>query len=110
VAIAGPGELVGFMAVINAAPRANHARVREACCLLELPREAFLAIYNGSSAATVSLHHAIHRSLMRSIARTNTQLTRLISHARLAAAAEKAVSLEAALHGQIWRAAAGPPW
>src|SRR5258706_507371 len=108
--LAGPGELVGFMAVINAAPRANHARVREACCLLELPREAFLAIYNGSSAATVSLHHAIHRSLMRSIARTNTQLTRLISHARLAAAAERAVSLEAALHGQIWRAAAGPPW
>jgi len=106
VAIAGPGELVGFMAVINAAPRANHARAREACCLLELPREAFLAIYNGNSAATVSLHHAIHRSLMRSIARTNTQLTRLISHARLSAAGDKAATLEAVLHGQIWRAGA----
>ena len=86
VAIAGPGELVGFMAVINSAPRANNARVREACCLLELPRAAFLEIYNGTSGATVSLHHAIHRSLMRSIGRTNTQLTRLISHARLSAA------------------------
>jgi CRP-like cAMP-binding protein len=104
VAIAGPGELVGFMAVINAAPRANNARVREACCLLEIPRAAFLEIYNGASGTTVSLHHAIHRSLMRSIGRTNTQLTRLISHARLDAPADQAAELEAALHGQIWRA------
>jgi CRP-like cAMP-binding protein len=104
VAISGPGELVGFMAAINAAPRANNARAREACCLLEFPRAAFLEIYNGVSGATVSLHHAIHRSLMRSIGRTNTQLTRLISHARLAAAGNKASELEAVLHGQIWRA------
>ena len=104
VAIAGPGELVGFMAVINAAPRANNARVREACCLLEFPRAAFLEIYNGASGATVSLHHAIHRSLMRSIGRTNTQLTRLISHARLSAVKTNASELEAALHGQIFRA------
>jgi len=41
---------------------------------------------------------------MRSIARTNTQLTRLISHARLSAAGEKTAALEAALHGQLWRA------
>ncbi len=103
VAVAGPGELVGFMAVINAAPRANNARAREACCLLEIPRAAFLDIYNGASGATVSLHHAIHRSLMRSIGRTNTQLTRLISHARLTAAGNQAAELEAALHGQIFR-------
>ena len=104
VAISGPGELVGFMAVINNAPRANNARARESCCLLELPSAPFLEIYNGTSGATVNLHHAIHRSLMRSIARTNTQLTRLISHARLTAAESKAAELEAALHGQIWRA------
>ncbi len=107
VAIAGPGELVGFMAVINSAPRANNARVREACCLLEIPQSAFLEIYNGASGTTVSLHHAIHRTLMRSIARTNTQLTRLISHARLTAAESQATELEAALHGQIFRAAGG---
>ena len=104
VAIAGPGELVGFMAVINSAPRANNARVREACCLLEIPKAAFLEIYNGNSGTTVSLHHGIHRSLMRSIGRTNTQLTRLISHARLSAAETQATELEAALHGQLWRA------
>jgi len=104
VAIAGPGELVGFMAVITGAARANNARVREACCLLEIPRAAFMEVYNGGSGTTVSLQHAIHRSLMRSIARTNTQLTRLISHARLGAAEKQAAELEAALHGQIWRA------
>ena len=104
VAIAGPGELVGFMAVINAAPRANNARVREACCLLEISHTAFLEIYNGASGATASAHHAIHRSLMRSISRTNTQLTRLISHARLTGAAGQVAEIEAALHGQIWRA------
>ncbi|MEW6689896.1 MAG: cyclic nucleotide-binding domain-containing protein [Pseudomonadota bacterium] len=96
VAIAGPGELVGFMAVINAAPRANNARAREDCCLLEFPAAAFLEIYNGASGTTVSLHHAIHRSLLRSISRTNTQLTRLISHARLAAAGPGPQELESA--------------
>lgn len=104
VAIAGPGELVGFMGVLRGSVHAGNAHVREACCLLEIPRAAFLALYEGGSGATVSLHHAIHRSLIRSIARTNTQLTRLISHARLNEAGNKAAELEAALHGQIWRA------
>ena len=104
VAIAGPGELIGFVALLRGAAHGGNARVREACCLLEIPRAAFLDIYNGASGATVSLHHAIHRSLLRLIARTNTQLTRLISHARLGAAAGQAAELEAALHGQIWRA------
>lgn len=104
VAIAGPGELVGFMAAITSAPRANNARAREAACLLELPRAAFMEIYDGASATTVALHHAIHASLMRSLARTNTQLTRLIAHARLAARHDNAAELEAALHGQIFRA------
>jgi CRP-like cAMP-binding protein len=104
VAIAGPGELVGFVALLRGAAHGGNARAREACCLLEIPRAAFLDIYNGASGATVNLHHAIHRSLMRSIARTNTQLTRLISHARLTAATQHTAELEAALHGQIWRA------
>ncbi len=104
VAIAGPGELIGFMSVLRGAAHGAHARVRESCCLLEIPRGKFLAHYNGTSGATVSLQHAIHRSLMRSIARTNTQLTRLISHARLQEAHGKAIELEAALRGQIWQA------
>lgn len=106
VAIAGPGELAGFMAILAGTPRSNHARVREAGCLLELPAAAFLALYEGDSSTTVSLQQAIHRSLLRSVWRTNTQLTRLIAHARLAAPA--AAELERALHGQLWRAEGGP--
>jgi len=104
VAIAGPGELVGFMAVVNDAPRANNARAREDCCLLEIPRAAFQEVYNGGSGTTVSLHHAIHGSLMRSLARTNTLLTRLIAHAKLERNEEKAEELEVALLAQIARA------
>ena len=104
VAIAGPGELVGYLAALEGAAHAASARAREAACLLEFPRKPFLAHYQGNSTASVSLQHAIHRSLLRSLARTNTLLTRLISHARLSAAANEAAELEAALHGQIWRA------
>jgi CRP-like cAMP-binding protein len=104
VAIAGPGELVGYMATLDGVAHGGNARVRESAALLEFSREALLGIYNGASAASVSLQHAIQRSLLKSLARTNTLLTRLISHDRLAKASDKAQELEAALHGQIWRA------
>lgn len=109
VAIAGPGELVGYVALVRGAAHGGNARVREACCLLEIPRAGFMEIYQGSSGTTVSLHHAIHRSLMRSLSRTNTQLTRLISHARLTDSARKAEELEAALAGQVQRPASAAP-
>lgn len=106
IAIAGPGELVGFLSVIERVSHGASARIREEACLLELGAAAFLEIYNGGGSASVSLQQAIHRSLLRSLARTNTQLTRLISHARLAAAsrndaADDAADLERALHAQI---------
>lgn len=104
LAIAGPGELVGYMATLDGAPHGGCARVRESATLLELPREALLAIYNGTSAASVSLQHAIQRSLLKALARTNTLLARLISHDRLARAGDMAQELETALHAQIWRA------
>ena len=97
VALAGPGELVGYLAVLESAPHAAAARVRESAWLLELPAKEFLAQYHGNT----KLQHAIHLSLLRSLARTNTQLTRLISHARLTSSTSEALQLEKALHGQI---------
>jgi CRP-like cAMP-binding protein len=96
------------MATLEGAPHGGCARVRESATLLELPREALLAIYHGASAASVSLQHAIQRSLLKALARTNTLLTRLISHDRLARAGDKAQELETALHAQIWRADQAP--
>lgn len=101
IAIAGPGELVGYLAVLEGKPHAAGARVREAACLLEMQAERFLALYNGASAASVSLQHAAHLSMLRALARTNTQLTRLIAHARLREASQVVVELEKALHAQL---------
>lgn len=103
VAIAGPGELVGYLGLLRGTAHASNARVRESACLLEFPRDAFLSLYGGGSGASVSLLHALHRSLLRALARTNTQLTGLISHARLHATAAERAALEAALHAQICR-------
>jgi CRP-like cAMP-binding protein len=107
VTLAGPGELVGYLAVLEGKSHAAAARVRESACALELSAKDFLEVYNGDSGTSVSLQHAIHKSLLRALARTNTQLTRLISHAHLSAAAKDAVDLEKALHGQIVQSSSG---
>jgi CRP-like cAMP-binding protein len=101
VTIAGPGELVGYLAVLESTPHWASARVRESACLMELAAPHFLRHYDGNTGTSVALQHAIHRSLLHALARTNTQFTRLISHARLTAARGEAVALETALHGQI---------
>jgi len=101
VALAGPGELVGYLAVLDGAPHTASARVRESVCLLALPAAEFLRLYRGDSGAAVSLLHAIHASLLRALSRTNNQLTRLISAARLRGAHEEGRALEAARGSQI---------
>ena len=105
VAIAGPGELVGYLAALDNAKHAASARVRERTTLLELPAERFGSLYGGGSRTSIRLQHAIHASLLRALTRTNHLLTRLISHARLTDAARQAAELESALHGQIVRSA-----
>ena len=102
IGVAGPGELIGYLAALEGASHAANGRVRERATLLEFSRGAFLTLFNGTSGTSVSLQHAIHRSLLRSLARTNTQLTRLISDARLSAAAHEVAALETTLHGQLW--------
>jgi len=103
VAIAGPGELVGYLAALDNAKHAASARARERTTLLELPAERFGTLYGSGSRTSVRLQHAIHASLLRSLTRTNHLLARLISHARLTDAARQAAELESALHGQIVR-------
>jgi len=102
IGISGPGELVGYLAALEGEVHSASARARENAVLLEFSRETFLALFNGGTGASVSLQHAIHRSLLRSLGRTNTQLTRLISDARLSAASRKVTELQTTLHGQLW--------
>jgi len=101
VTIAGPGEIVGYLAVLERRAHWVSARIRESACLMELAAPQLLRHYEGGTGTGVSLRRAIHRSLLQALARTNTQLIRLISHARLNAERGEAEALEKALHGQI---------
>ena len=101
VALAGPGELVGYLAVLEGVPHTASARVRESAALLALPAESLRPLYEGSSGTSVRLQHAIHESLLRSLARTNGQLGRLIAAARLRGAKAESRALEAARGSQI---------
>lgn len=101
VALAGPGELVGYLAVLEDVPHTASARVRESAALVELPAERLRALYEGSSGTSVRLQHAIHESLLRALTRTNGQLGRLIAAARLRGAKAESRALEAARGSQI---------
>jgi CRP-like cAMP-binding protein len=84
IALPGPGELVGYLAVLEGAPHSASARVRESACLMEIPAAQFLRLYQGDTGTSVGLQQAIHRSLLRALGRTNTQLTRILTHLKLA--------------------------
>ncbi len=96
MALLGPGSLVGFLSVLRGTPHGANARARENSTLLEFPAAAFMTLYNGSSGAEVKMQHAIHRNLMQSLARSNSQLARLVTQARLTETL-RARAIEAAL-------------
>jgi len=101
VALGGPGELVGYLAALEREKHAASARVREHAALLVFPAAAFIQVYEDRSGLSVRLQHAIHGTLLRSLARTNSQLTRLISAARLRGADGEGRALEAARGSQM---------
>lgn len=101
MAVLGPGQLFGFMSLLQGSAHGSAAAVREAAILLEIPRARFETLYNGASTVTTGLHHAIQRSLLASLAQTNRHFTRLISLARLRGARREGDKLETAQGGQI---------
>ena len=101
MAVLGPGQMFGFMSLLEGGAHGSEARVRETAILLEIPRKAFDRFYAGEGSISTALHHAIQRSLLASLAQTNRHLTRLISLARLRGARREGDKLETALGGQI---------
>jgi CRP-like cAMP-binding protein len=101
MAVLGPGQLLGYMSALEHGVHGSDAVVREDAVLLEIPRQAFDALYHGTSPASTKLHRVIQRSLLASLAQTNRHLTRLISLARLRGADKEGDALEKALGGQI---------
>lgn len=109
VAILGPGKPLGFMGVLLRAPHGTHAWAREASTLLEIPAEAFRALYFGEAPSASRLRAAVQRSLLESLGRTNRALTRLATHARLRAQKASAEQIEAAGAAQLWAARGEAP-
>ena len=105
--VLGPGQLLGYMSLLEGGAHGATARVRERALLLETPRAAFQALYFGTTPAAAKLHRAIQRSLLASLGQTNRHLTRLISLARLRGAEKEGDRLETALGGQIVSAREG---
>ena len=101
MAVLGPGQLVGYLGLLEGSAYGSAARAREKSLLLEIARNDFEMIYFVASSASTKVHRAIQRSLLASLARTNRHLTRLISLARLRGAGKQGDSLESALSGQI---------
>ena len=86
LAVLGPGSLVGCMGIIGGSPHNTNARARERTLLLEFPAAALMQLYKGSSGADVKTQHAIQRNLLQSLARSYSQLSRLVTQARLSEA------------------------
>ena len=105
VAILGPGQMVGYLSVLRECPHTSFAFARESALLLDFPAASFRELYFGETRACALLRHAVQRSLLASMGRTNRALTRLLSQAKLDSP-PSAAPLEAALHGQITTVAA----
>ena len=107
IAVLGPGQLFGFMSLLEERPHGVSAYARETLLLLELPRPGFESLYMGNGSVAAKLHRAVQSSLLTSLGQTNRQLTRLISLGRLADTAGRrefasdSGVLSAAYHGQI---------
>ena len=108
MAVLGPGQLLGYMSVLEKARHGSDAVVREQALLLELPAKEFESVYFGASSASLKLHRVIQRSLLSSLGQTNRHLTRLLSQARLRGAEKEGDELEKAYGGQI--ASPDPGW
>lgn len=81
VAVMGPGQLIGYLAVLRQGTHASFAFARESALLLDIPARAFNELYFGEGRASTLLRSAVQKSLLAAMARTNRGLTRLLSQA-----------------------------
>ncbi|MCY7387066.1 MAG: cyclic nucleotide-binding domain-containing protein [Burkholderiales bacterium] len=86
LAVLGPGSLVGYMGILADSPHNANTLAREDSVLLEFSAVAFMALYKGTSGAEVKTQHAIQCNLLQSLSRSYSQLSRLVTQARLSEA------------------------
>lgn len=103
IGVLGPGRLCGLLALIEGEPHSMTARAREQTVVMEIGRELFARLYRGHDRLAAKFQDAVNQELLQALARTNNQLTRLISQARIRAHRGKRAdvkALEAALTAQ----------
>lgn len=83
--IIGPGRLLGYMGLIDGIAHGTTATAREHVSLLALDRKAFDSLCEGRTRTAAKFQDAINQNLLHALARTNNDLTRLISQARIRA-------------------------
>ena len=83
LAVLGPGSLIGYLSVLGSGTHGASARVREAADLLEFPADAFRRLFAGVSGAEARMQHAVQRAMLASLARSNSQLSRLVTQEAL---------------------------
>jgi CRP-like cAMP-binding protein len=107
IAVLGPGQWAGAMSQLDGAAHGASARARENSLLLEVEHPAFDALYRAGDATSARIQRAIQASLLQSLRRTNIQLSRLISQARIRGRrhAVPVEDLQSALYGQLCHAA-----
>lgn len=86
VALLGPGALVGYLSVLAGKAHGADAVAREEATLLEMPAAVLRRLNGEGSGPAVKVQHAIQRALLQSLARSNSQMSRLVTQARLDAA------------------------
>src|SRR6185503_5127493 len=101
MAVLGPGQLLGYMSLLEKGAHGSDALVREDALLLEIRAGEFETLYFGNSPASTKLQRVIQKSLLLSLGQTNRHLTRLISQAKLRGAEKEGKELEKAYGGQI---------
>lgn len=94
IGILGPGRLCGVVALIEGRVHSMRALAREHVTLLELGRAAFDRLANGHDLLAMKFQDAVNAELLRALARTNNQLTRLVSQARIQGSARTALPVQ----------------
>ena len=104
--ILGPGRLCGILALIEGASHSMSAIAREHATLMEIPKAVFERYYDGSARGALRFQQAVNQELLQALARTNNQLTRLISQAAIRNHSQQVDELNRALFEQDCRTGA----
>lgn len=83
LAIIGPGQLLGYRAVIEALPRKVRVSAREESLVLQLPAQEFRTLWAGETAAGRELREAVRFALLGALQKGLQELARRTHLARL---------------------------